>query len=260
MILHFHKKDETNLGDLLSNPFLYFDFPNVESYDIIEYKKTDPTGKHLVFGGGGMIGHRKMTPMMQEVINHPGKKSVTFWGAGHNFLGKDLENLYPDYLKNSNLIGIRDYIKEEDWVPCVSCMNTAFDTTYTTTTPYVIYCHKKVKMGFKKAPSPIMHNSETDFNKIINFLGSAETVITNSYHGAYWSLLLGKNVKLVNWNIKFDYFREPLDFIESVDDLTIRPFTKNDNIIEMYRDRNIKFAEKFRDLLDPLPHVGPTTT
>lgn len=260
MILHFHKKDETNLGDLLSNPFLYFDFPNVESYDIMDYKKTNAEGKHLVFGGGGLIGHRKMAPMIQEVINCPTKKSVTFWGAGHNFLGRDKENLYPEYLKDADLIGIRDYIKTQDWVPCVSCMHPVFDKKYTITNSCVIYCHKKVKMGFKVAPFPIMYNSETDFFKIINFLGSAETVITNSYHGLYWSLLLGKNVKVFNWNIKFDYFKESLNFINEISNLEIQPFTKNDSILELYRDKNIKFAEKFRNLINPSPHMIPTTT
>lgn len=35
---------------------------------------------------------------------------------------------------------------------------------------------------------------EASLPEIAAFLGSGETVITNSYHGAYWALLLGRRV------------------------------------------------------------------
>lgn len=260
MILHFHKPDPTNLGDLLSNPFLYFNFENVSTYDIIEYNKTDPTDKHLVFGGGGLIGHRKMSPMIQHVSHHPGAKSVTFWGAGHNFKADEQHLLYPDYLKRADLIGIRDYINQEDWVPCASCMNSELDRSHVVTQDFVIYTHKKISMNLKNPQYPVMSNGAENFKSIINFLGSAETVITNSYHGAYWSLLLGKRVKLFNWNIKFDYFREPLEFVDNIEAVAVEPFTKNDSILELYRDRNRQFAQRFSELINaPIVSCGPNS-
>ena len=260
MILHFHKPDPTNLGDLMSNPFLYFNFENVSTHDITEYNQTDPVDKHLVFGGGGLIGHRKMGPMIQHVSNHPGAKSVTFWGAGHNFTADQQHLLYPDYLKRANLIGIRDYINQEHWVPCASCMHSSLDKSQTVTQDIVIYTHKKISMNLKNPRYPVMSNAAENFESIMNFLGSAETVITNSYHGAYWSLLLGKRVKLFNWNIKFDYFREPMDFVDNIEAVQIEPFTKNDSILELYRDRNREFAQRFSALINaPIVSCGPNS-
>jgi exopolysaccharide biosynthesis predicted pyruvyltransferase EpsI len=41
-------------------------------------------------------------------------------------------------------------------------------------------------------------NNCTDLAQVIAFLGSAETVLTSTYHGAYWSTLLGKKVVVVD--------------------------------------------------------------
>ncbi len=32
-----------------------------------------------------------------------------------------------------------------------------------------------------------------EFHAVLDVLASGETVITNSYHGAYWALLMGRN-------------------------------------------------------------------
>ena len=40
-------------------------------------------------------------------------------------------------------------------------------------------------------------------NEKIAFIGSCETIVTNSYHGIYWALLLGKKVISVPFASKF---------------------------------------------------------
>ena len=45
-------------------------------------------------------------------------------------------------------------------------------------------------------------------DQTIELLGSAETIITNSYHGAYWGALLGRKVIVTEpWSTKFYGFK-----------------------------------------------------
>jgi hypothetical protein len=42
------------------------------------------------------------------------------------------------------------------------------------------------------------------FEEIVRFLGGANTVVTNTYHGAYWATLLNKKVVVYKpWSSKF---------------------------------------------------------
>ena len=54
-----------------------------------------------------------------------------------------------------------------------------------------------------------MLNTGQNIEQIIEFLGSAETVVTNSYHGVYWATLLKRKVICVPWGSKFNMFKHP---------------------------------------------------
>lgn len=250
MIVHFHRKDPLNLGDWFSNPLLYFDFgQHIPSYDLFEYKKITLDNPHLIFGGGGLFGHKKMHRILTHLVQEMPHQSVTYWGAGHNFKSHRADELlWPDYVTSADLIGIRDYIKDQHWVPCASCMHTAFDQHYEIKHDTVVYRHKRVAMDLEHCDYPVMTNAEQDIGNIIAFLASGRTVITNSYHGAYWATLLGRNVKIFNWNVKFDYFRHAPTVIDHVQD--VKPFSTHDNILELYRERNRQFYLKVLDRIN----------
>lgn len=137
------------------------------------------------------------------------------WGAGIN--SKDLKEdsyslNYPSYITKFHLVGVRDWDTDYRWVPCVSCMHPAFDKKYEIKNEVVWFEHKKRLIDNKwmdLIPAPRMLNTGQNFDQIIEFLGSAETVITNSYHGVYWATLLGKKVVCIPWSSKFNMFKHP---------------------------------------------------
>ena len=136
------------------------------------------------------------------------------WGAGFNDrLTEDVYDIvWPDYMGRFDLIGIRDYGADFRWVPCASCMHSAFDKKYEITNEIVWFEHKKRLLDnktFDKLPSPRMLNTGQNLQQILEFLGSAETVITNSYHGVYWATLLGRKVVCIPWGSKFHSFKHP---------------------------------------------------
>lgn len=170
------------------------------------------------------------------------------WGAGHNVRdwnaqSKDAVVKYPKYLVRFNKVGIRDYTPSNDhpWAPCASCMHPALQKKYPTKNKVIFFEHKKQLIkGTEFGPDPIPRfvNSGGNIEQTIELLGSSETIITNSYHGAYWGILLGKRVFVVApWSSKFYYMKHQPTFLmntkkwwENLDECDVYPHALNECI------------------------------
>ncbi len=108
-------------------------------------------------------------------------------------------------LDNFDLIGLRDFGTKYRWVPCASCLHSAFGKKYEVTNRIAIYEHKDVPLGINGFP--LLKNSETNIIKVAEFLGAAETVVTNSYHGVYWATILGRSVVAIPFSSRFHNFK-----------------------------------------------------
>jgi len=130
------------------------------------------------------------------------------WGAGHN---GPLEKRgtaivkYPDWLMSFDQVGIRDWNQNQPWVPCASCMHPALTKKYAIKNDVIFFEHKKQLIkNFGNDSIPRFVNSGSNIDQTIELLGSANIILTNSYHGAYWGMLLGKRVIVVDaWSSKF---------------------------------------------------------
>ena len=194
-VCNIYSSDLPNVGDRYCAPIRYFDFPFVVDEDAPpNLLKIIGNYDYIIFGGGGHIhiptldyndgkfGHLEvLLPYASKIIN---------WGIGHN-VGHSEVIEYPDYMDEFVLNGFRDVQRQGiDWVACPSCMHTAFDKTYPIKHRYRAF-HKRGKLieGVSLEDGGGLSLSDT-----VEFLGGAETIITNSYHGAYWGLLLGREV------------------------------------------------------------------
>jgi len=138
------------------------------------------------------------------------------WGAGHNG-SADIEFIkirWPKAFAKFQLIGLRDYdiTSKFHWVPCASCMHPAFDKEYEIKNDVIWFEHKKQMIkDFGKDPIPRFINSGDNIEQTIELLGSANVILTNSYHGAYWGTLLKKKVIIVGgaWSSKFKFMKYP---------------------------------------------------
>ncbi len=153
------------------------------------------------------------------------------WGAGHNGDTAN-EEVYPEELQHFVRVGIRDYGTQYNWAPCASCMHPAFDKKYRIKNRVIWFEHKKQLIkdrAFGNEPIPRFVNSGANIEQTIELLGSAEVVLTNSYHGAYWATLLRKRVFVVGaWSTKFMHMKHApthisadMDWKESIDQTTI---------------------------------------
>ena len=217
-LINIHRKHTENIGDLFSSPLNYYDFGDeVSSLDIWNDIDThDFENTNVIVGGGGLLSHSGFLPSIEKIIKFKKEgiiNKLIFWGVGKNAhfdrtICKKLGKNYQRNLVYADLVGIRDLDTNLKYVPCPSCKLIA-DSNFFDKNPkdkVVYYEHSDFELP-KPIPGECLGNSEKDINKVLEFLSSSRVVITNIYHGVYWSLLLGKKVFCVPFSTKFDNFK-----------------------------------------------------
>ena len=146
---------------------------------------------------------------LEKIPEKTGPKYV--WGAGHNGAADTEKIKYSKSLSEFREVGIRDYHEDGkyDWVPCASCMHPALRGNYPIKNDVIWFEHKKQMIkDFGNDSIPRFVNSGSNIEQTIELLGSANIILTNSYHGAYWGALLGKRVVVVDsWSTKFSMLK-----------------------------------------------------
>lgn len=208
-----------NVGDAVCSPLQYFSFDGY-ARSFHDLRCLPPDGP-VIFGGGGLL-HPKLDAIIEaEVVAH--RRQVILWGIGTNYHGDDPSPPEPGWLPECALAGLRDWrgIFENSnavYVPCPSCMNCEFNRHRQATEQIVIYEHQDFPIVIPGQDFIRRMNNRGDqfsFRGALDFIGSAETVITNTFHGLYWSLLLGR--KAVCWkpfSSRFHHFKPPVRFCD----------------------------------------------
>ncbi|TAM46281.1 MAG: glycosyltransferase [Gammaproteobacteria bacterium] len=203
---HVFRADATNAGDWWSLPAHYLPFANKgHLLDIAALRSDTPMHRNLVVGGGGLVSPH--FPQLEQLMRRVDIRLIG-WGLGHN-MNVDVEAgyvepeelRYPRYMERFDLLGVRDWGAPYRWVPCASCLHPAFSRDYPIRHEIVVYEHKRIPTGIDGFPK--MTNDTGDIVAALEFLGSGRLVLTNSYHGAYWATLLGRQVIAFPFSSKF---------------------------------------------------------
>lgn len=245
--------DSSNVGDDNCSPIQFFDFKPFESEKIgfssyrDDYRSgatvKDPDDVFIIGGGLFDLKHFKY-------FSHAGK--IVFWGGGIRDIRKHktffTKKRKPLPNPGKSLYGVRDFGHADIWVPCVSCMSPLFDKPAPVENEYVVFEHHRSAIDL---PFPKKVNTGIGFDEAVAFLASAENVITNSYHGAYWSLLLGKKVFLVNEiNDKTRTFKWPPAYGSGDEWRNPRNAMSYPEALGEAREANIRFKDRVFDFLD----------
>ena len=185
-----------NLGDLLCSPKSYF---HLESD-----KRT------LIIGGGiqsSYITGKKRPP--------EGYDKVVVWGGG---LSSEPKKTLQSDIDGIDIWTIRDrdcVPDDQHWLPCVSCMHPMMDHPAVENVPGrallyinadpVIYSPSALLKSRRIAKEHGLDfcTNRADQEDFFDKWHKCERVVTNSYHGIYWSLLAGKKVSIFGYNYKF---------------------------------------------------------
>ena len=142
---------------------------------------------------------------------HPKAKLIA-WGIGSSRHGETEPWPDPDF----DLVGVREWSEEREraglWAPCASCMSPLFDGTWPIKHEAVLFVNANPSITERYGAASeflwIMQNARP-MAEIVAFLGSAEVVVTNSYHGVVWATLLRRRVVCLPYSSKFYGFRHP---------------------------------------------------
>jgi hypothetical protein len=210
MLTFVHVSHTDNTGDLMSSPRHWFVWPS-ETRAVDFRTVRGPLPGPVIAGGGALT----FWILRGGLYDSPGPKIA--WGVGTTLHG-ETEPL-PDPPEGEgyfDLVGVREWSAAREaagrWAPCASCMSALFDDPPAPTRPTVRFLNadpnirRKYPLGFDHLPT--MYNTEP-MAEIVAFLASAETVVTDSYHGVYWATLLGRGVVCQPYSSKFHGFRHP---------------------------------------------------
>lgn len=177
-----------NLGDRASSPSLYFDWLRNLPVEMPDKYEEGPA----IFGGGGLL-HPNTDQVIERAVSsgHP----TALWGVGVNYHDTD-SVAYPEFLGGAEFVSLRHPENPWYYVPCPSCMaEPLLHALYVDPKfPVVVYEHYGHSIEWGDAPR--MMNTEKSLCKAIELIASGNTVVTNSFHGAYWAQLIGRNVAL----------------------------------------------------------------
>lgn len=216
MLNSIHCRPKNNIGDKVCSPMLYFNFnKNVTYHDF--YNINDTLSGNVILGGGGLFNDHfyNALKLLLQLKRLKQIDKLICWGTGLNIhygANLDIMNFFNEFLSECTVVGMRDYkitsIPQYTWVPCVSCMSNLFDIKYKIEHDVVIYEHHMNPIQIDNIPK--IKNSTGNLDDVIKFMGSANVVITNSYHGVYWATLLKKKVLTLPFSSRFDNFKHPI--------------------------------------------------
>jgi len=200
-ILYTHRRDPLNPGDLWACPKNYFFLNN--PHDVCDvYDSNLDTNKLspdiYITGGGAILDGVKWLNWNQIILDKINSSLNVVWGAGINFKNDDV----IDYLTRFSLIGTRVFKKiypdnRYSFVPCPSVMHNIFDLNLQNKYQVSIINHFKrpIKMDISMPDANLLlTNKPLSIRSLFAAIVQSETIITNSYHAAYWSMVMNKRV------------------------------------------------------------------
>jgi hypothetical protein len=192
-------------GDIVKNVLNSSDKNQLSDLWNRRWSVTDPSNRNI--NEEFLIKYKDLIKEYIDKLNTT-KSPRFFWGGGYNGeynkkIKTDFE--WPEWMVEFDKIGVRDWGQSLPWAPCASCMHPALRKSYAIKNDIIFFEHKKQLLkDFGTDSIPRFINSGSNVEQTIELLGSANIILTNSYHGAYWGTLLKKRVVVVGaWGAKF---------------------------------------------------------
>ncbi len=249
-----HRHDPRNIGDMWSSPSQYTEhFPWLADATTIDIEDDIPAyadrlrDAHVIYGGGGLIATGFFDRQLAMLLDLRPKKLVA-WGAGHNDKAATRVE-QPAYVEKFDLAGLRDH-GSPTWVPCVSALLPQLSDPADPSHDLVVYQHwdERKRPPLPRVGVPVLKNSNNDIGETIAFLASGRTVVTNSYHGAYWATLLGRRVVVVNpFSSKFHAFKHEVPLAGDDWEAALHRAVVHDGALAECRARNLEFGARVQE-------------
>jgi hypothetical protein len=231
-----HYGDLTNVGDYLASPRHYFDF-------VCE-------SPAVIVGGGASNNY-----FAKRALRKPGVRVL--WGVGQSWpfgtgpspVGAVMKSMLRRLVyKRASTRDPSLVTSTLPLVPCVSVFNPITETPVGQVVSVFVNGNPRVSGDVDVLRQQLAvsgHNFEVYANTLpiedftAAFAGT-RTIITNSYHAAYWGLLAGREVHIIGYSSKFSSLAELFGF-------------KPDAIIKMSRGDGHSLAAEVTSCADRVP-------
>lgn len=209
-VIFYRIIDHRNAGDMLCCPKPHFaQYQDCEEVDMRRWV-PDPN-RVSIFGGGGIL-----YPELNDILASAGEARrnrqtgpVIIWGAGENLLNQKCL-MEPSYIDDFDLVGLRDFggKRNPNYVPCVSCLIPGIEAFRNLDPIFemVIYDHFGAPIPCGNIAPRLTNLEGISVDSRMRFLALGKTILTNSYHGAYWAMLMGRKVILYAAPLTSRYF------------------------------------------------------
>lgn len=228
---HLEKRNvPPNVGDWICSPYYYF-IEYFSRYTCILHSDWAilwpeiERGDIVIFGGGGLLDN---SDELNNVLNRLIAKcdNVIIWGAGthryneDNIFSKRTASVKINFEKTV-LSGIRDY--NHPWglafLPCASCLHPAFNANQE---EYKIKrqigtIKSALETSFAVSGVPSSISNAEPIGAIVEYILTSRVILVSSYHGAFWTTLLGRKAILPATRLgvdKYKYFKHPVGFYD----------------------------------------------
>jgi hypothetical protein len=248
-----HRRDIDNPGDINSTPFHYLDnnqrgflvdYPNLENLSGWQFD-------NVIVGGGAFPN--KFASSVKKFLQNQTIKNFVIWGTGWEINDPELDDL----ARSAQLLGIREWLPntayENNWVPCVSVLHPCIEKGLKVlpTKNFLIIDHwKRQKIEFGALDHTRISNKPNSIHQVVEAIADHRWVITSSYHGAYWSILLNKRVIFISnpWIPKCATLKYHIPQAENFNFDLLDLSQKYPDAYEECRQVNLEFKEKFLSL------------
>lgn len=238
-----HIIDYKNIGDSFCCPRELTPWENAVECDLDQL----PDGPEpVVIGGGGLL-HDKIDEWIERLSR---VRPCFIWGIGLNY-HEEIPSDWPRLLKHCKVVGLRDrFIPAAScfhWAPCPSVSKIDWQAAKKIYPrhPVVTYAHFGPPMPIQ---GPFMTNyDDKDIGVVIKFLASGESVFTNTYHGALWSILLRRRVFLWHpFSCRFFYLYPKVEVVENLKQVNwlLQQKVEVPDVLDEYLEQSARFRDK----------------
>lgn len=243
-------------GNDLTNPFNYFkQIDHTEYYQLESVKsrfKVVDDNNHVILSGDVNLENVKILAKLEDFTSST-FNTVSIWNGIINPQTKDITEYYS-VLDNIDCLSSRDNIKSINWVPCVSCMNKNFDKEKKNnkhSLGAIIDGKNKIKSSKLMPTVPTIFDTDS-LKNITTLISCSESIITNSYYGAYWALLFGKRVLITDdIDPRVHLFPLPFFFTSNKYFESIKTFSPAGDFLNLCRSKNSYFYNKIQNIIFP---------
>lgn len=241
MIVYKHIRNTNNIGDRWCSPYDHVAGLKDTGIALDLDEPTPPGAQAVVFGGGKIMGSLR-AKLTETDLATPVRVA---WGVS-TIQSFPISPRYWRAFRAMTLVGSRDWGDTRfTFAPCASCAAPVFDEDMAETDDVVAYLHhwRAPEMGIKVPDGiPVLDNTCPSFEEAIRFIARGRTVVSNSYHGVYWALLLGKRVLCIPFSNKFRKFRIAPGYSTAADwQRDLAKARGSDEMLGLCRDATTRF-------------------